>query len=409
MTKTNDEVENYNNNDFLNMKNIMKHAASVALLLGVSTAAVAQNNNEFKPYWFAGVQGGAQVTFTNYKIDKLITPQYALQAGRWFAPQFGVRAHIMGYETKGGFPEGLYSEFGQKNPALDYTFKALTGDIDFLFNMTNILAPNRQCHKWNWNLIGGFGINYTFDYDNYKSLVAQYSPYYGDQVLGTKSTNFNGRLGTQVEYEFSPSFAINLELQANYKNDLYNLKVNDHLDWQAAALIGVTYKFGRSKAKPVEVVAEPEPIYETRVDTVWYDDVAYKSVPAPEKIERNIHYSIRKSDPVSEKMIREISDFVKSHKDVKVSVTGYADKGTGNARINMKYSQQRAEAVTKALTEAGVPAEIITTEWKGDTVQPFAENDENRVAITVATGMGEKKEKETVKKYRLEEKRVRIN
>lgn len=385
----------------------MKYAASVALFLGVSTAAVAQNDNEFKPYWFAGVQGGAQVTFTNYKIDKLITPQYALQVGRWFAPQFGVRAHLMGYETKAGFPENVFEYYGMKTPAVDYKFKALTGDIDFLFNMTNILCPNRQCHKFNWNLIGGFGINYTFDYDKYNEVIASYVPYYSNLNSGTKNTNFNGRLATQFEYEVCNNVALNLELQANYKNDLYNLKVNDHLDWQAAAFIGVTYKF-RGKSKPAPI-AEPEPIYETRVDTVWYDDVTYKSVPNPETIERNIHYNIRKADPVSEQMIREISDFVKSHKDVKVSVCGYADKGTGNPRINMGYSQQRAEAVTKALTEAGVPAEIITTEWKGDTVQPFEENDLNRVAITVASGMGEKKEKVTVKKFRLEEKRVRIN
>ena len=75
----------------------------------------------------------------------------------------------------------------------------------------------------------------------------------------------------------------------------------------------------------------------------------------------------------------------------------------------MKYSKKRAEALTDALVKAGVPAEIITTEWKGDTVQPFADNDANRATITVASGIGEKKEKVVTKKYRLEEKKVRVN
>ena len=70
-------------------------------------------------------------------------------------------------------------------------------------------------------------------------------------------------------------------------------------------------------------------------------------------------------------------NFVKNNKDVKITVTGYADKGTGNKRVNMEYSKNRAEALTKALVDAGVPAEIITTEWKGDSVQPFANNDES--------------------------------
>ena len=127
-----------------------------------------------------------------------------------------------------------------------------------------------------------------------------------------------------------------------------------------------------------------------------------------EELRRDIHYQIRKADPVSERIIKEIVDFVKSHKDVKVVVTGYADKGTGNAKLNMKYSEERAVAVADALKDAGVSADMITVEWKGDTVQPFAENDENRVAITVVSGKAEKKEPVTVKKFRTEEKRVRI-
>ena len=62
----------------------------------------------------------------------------------------------------------------------------------------------------------------------------------------------------------------------------------------------------------------------------------------------------------------------------------YADAGTGNANINMKYSKQRAENVAKALTNAGIDAARITVDAKGDTVQPFSENDKNRVTIAIA-------------------------
>ena len=51
---------------------------------------------------------------------------------------------------------------------------------------------------------------------------------------------------------------------------------------------------------------------------------------------------------------------------------------------------------------------IITAESKGDTVQPFAENDKNRVTLTVVTGDGTKKEKVVSKKFRIEEKRYRV-
>lgn len=391
------------------MKKITKYAAAVALLCGVSTAAMAQDNKEeFKPYWFAGVQGGVQTTFTNYNSLKLLTPQFALQFGRWFAPEFGARLHVMGYDQKGGIAEG---QFGLDKQT--YKFKACTADIDFLFNMSNILCPQRSCKDFNWILLAGFGSNYSWDYDEFKTLAYNNDflsnhPAYHDQVCGTKHSTFNGRLGTAFEYDVTNSLSLNLELQANYKNDLYNLKANDKNDWQAAALIGVTFKIGKAKKAPAPV-QEVEPIYETRVDTVWYDDTSYKTVEAEASLRRDIHFDIRKNDPISQQTVSEIVDFVKNNKDVKVTVTGYADKGTGNKRVNMKYSKKRAEALTDALVKAGVPAEIITTEWKGDTVQPFADNDANRATITVASGIGEKKEKVVTKKYRLEEKKVRVN
>ena len=390
------------------MNKITKYAAAALLLCGVSTAVSAQDSKEeFKPYWFAGVQAGAQTTFTNYSSLKMVTPQFAIQAGRWIAPEFGARLHVMGYQQKGGIAQGQYGLDEQT-----YKFKACTADIDFLFNMSNIINPNRACNAFDWVLLAGFGANYGWDFDEFKTLTygndfQSNHPDYHEQVCGTKHSTFNGRLGTQFNYNVCEKFTVGLELQANYKNDLYNLKVNDRSDWQVVALLGATYNFGcKKKEKPVPVV---EPIYETRVDTVWYDDISYKTVEVAAGIRRDIHYTIRKSDPISEKMVSEIADFVKSHKDVKVSVTGYADKGTGNPRINMGYSKQRAEGVTEALINAGVPAEIITTDWKGDTVQPFEENDDNRVAITVASGKGEKKEKVVKRKYRLEEKRVRVN
>lgn len=391
------------------MKKITKYAAAVALLCGVSTAAMAQDNKEeFKPYWFAGVQGGVQTTFTNYNSLKLLTPQFALQFGRWFAPEFGARLHVMGYDQKGGIAEG---QFGLDKQT--YKFKACTADIDFLFNMSNILCPQRSCKDFNWILLAGFGSNYSWDYDEFKTLAYNNDflsnhPAYHDQVCGTKHSTFNGRLGTAFEYDVTNSLSLNLELQANYKNDLYNLKTNDKNDWQAAALIGVTFKIGKAKKAPAPV-QEVEPIYETRVDTVWYDDTSYKTVEADASLRRDIHFDIRKNDPISQQTVSEIVDFVKNNKDVKVTVTGYADKGTGNKRVNMKYSKKRAEALTDALVKAGVPAEIITTEWKGDTVQPFADNDANRATITVASGIGEKKEKVVTKNYRLEEKKVRVN
>jgi outer membrane protein OmpA-like peptidoglycan-associated protein len=64
-------------------------------------------------------------------------------------------------------------------------------------------------------------------------------------------------------------------------------------------------------------------------------------------------------------------------------VTGYADKKTGNTKINMKLSEQRSNEVAKAMeTKYGIAKNRISVNWKGDGLQPFQlENDKNRAVL----------------------------
>ncbi|HBQ56250.1 MAG TPA: hypothetical protein DD786_03760, partial [Porphyromonadaceae bacterium] len=63
----------------------------------------------------------------------------------------------------------------------------------------------------------------------------------------------------------------------------------------------------------------------------------------------------------------------------------YADRQTGTPAYNLALSEKRAKAVADALTsEYGIDSSRISVDWKGDTEQPYAENDWNRVAIFFA-------------------------
>ena len=52
--------------------------------------------------------------------------------------------------------------------------------------------------------------------------------------------------------------------------------------------------------------------------------------------------------------------------------------------INERLSKNRAEAVATMLKEKGIDNQRITIDYKGDTVQPFATIEENRVSICIA-------------------------
>ena len=116
-------------------------------------------------------------------------------------------------------------------------------------------------------------------------------------------------------------------------------------------------------------------------------------------MEEAIFFKIRQSDADkatgTDEAIKKVADLMKTSEDATFTVTGYADKGTGNARINKMYAKKRADNVTKKLVEEvtdklvkehGVDASRLKTDSKGDTVQPFEENDKNRCVIITGEG-----------------------
>ncbi len=377
------------------MKKFLNIAAAVALLFGVSTAVQAQDNDEYYPHNFISVQGGAQVTLTHYDFMDLVTPQFGISFGRYFNPKVGARLHFQGYEVKGGFQESRFP--GLPNGDADYKFKAITGDLDLLMNMSNILSPNRSSQRFNWILLAGFGVNYGWDFDEYKGIVKTMTKgnnyYVGPDQCGTKHSSFNGRFGTQFEYNFSPKFGVNLELDANYKNDCFNLKANYDPDWQLVAMVGLTYKFGMKK-KAIDPVVKPyEPIENEPVvkEEPKPEPVVVKEEPKPEPkpivkdepLKETFFYTIRESDPDPETTLNKIVAWCNKYPSKGISIKGYADKGTGNPRVNVGYAKARAEKVAKSLVEKGIDRSRMTVESFGDTVQPFAENDRNRCVIVV--------------------------
>jgi OOP family OmpA-OmpF porin len=74
---------------------------------------------------------------------------------------------------------------------------------------------------------------------------------------------------------------------------------------------------------------------------------------------------------------RVVADF-SANKAKQISVTGYTDRA-GTDAYNLKLSERRADAARAALIAAGVPADAITTAWKGE-----AEN-----AVPTADGVKE--------------------
>ena len=365
--------------------------ALLTALLATAFSASAQEAPENYldyPQAFIGIQGGGQTTFTDYNNLKLITPTASIYGGVHFTPVIGARLHFNGIWNKGGFNNG--------EEDFKYKYKYLTSDLDLMVNMTNLLTKG-DYHPLNVYLIGGVGLNYAWGNGTafaHKQVLAKAYEH------GRLSHNF--RFGAMLDIKVARHWSVNLEVAANSLNDRYNSKYSGSGDWQLTAQVGVTYKFGKTKK-----VEKPE-IWETRIDTIWYDDAVFTPQVEDGKATWNVFYKIRESDFEADEQLKAIGAFLKEHRDCKVDIKSYADVETGNPKINMEYSKQRCEKAVKALTDAGVPASSITANYYGDTVQPFAENDKNRVSIIVATGLKDINLKNMVKKYKTKEVRYRV-
>ena len=370
----------------------LKALLAAALLTTVSTAQAEEAPENYVPYphAFISAQGGGQLTFSNYNNWQYITPTASLGVGVHFTPVFGARVHV----------NGLWNKAGIRIDGVDtkYSWKYATSNLDAMINLVNLFKKNNY-NPVNVYLIGGVGINYSWDNET-SPLLKQYL-----NTIDTRARlSHNFRVGTMLDVKVARNWSVNLEVDANSLSDRYNSKYSGSDDWQLTAQVGVTYKFGVKKKKPAPV----EEVWETRIDTIWYDDVVYTPITKDGKATWNVFYEIRESEFEADAQLAAIGAFLKDHRDCKVSIKSYADVQTGNPKINMGYSKQRSEKAVKALTDAGVPASSITANYYGDTVQPFAENDKNRVTIIEASGLKDLKEANKVRKFKTKEVRYRV-
>lgn len=382
------------------MKNLKFLCAVVLLAVGISLPASAQENErdyEAAPYTFIGVQGGVQNTLNNkFNNWKTFTPTAALSLGHFFSPEFGARLNVNGIWNK-GCASAWTSQTGY------YKFNDIIASADVLVNLCTTFG-NKDYYPVNLYFIGGLGLFHAWNNTEAADL-ANNAPYY-HMLYANQSPRdaFNGRLGLQLEASLCKNVAFNIE-------GTYNMHAGDQKTFapdnnELILLAGLNFKFG-FKNKEVEEIPE---VWETVMDTIWYDDVTYTDVVKDGNIDKRIFFEIRESDvESSDAQIAAVAEFLKGVENGEITITSYADRGTGNPTINMEYSRARAEKTQKALIEKGVnPSIIRSVNWKGDTEQPYAENDMNRVSIITGHGVYKQQVKNTVKRFKLQEKQVRV-
>ena len=341
------------------------------------------------PYGFVQLQGGVNTVFTDVKFTDLINPTASVGFGYWFGSGVGARLHFNAWEAKGGFDKWLNGS----NALETYKYNYATGNFDVLLNLTNLFSKKHN-HVFNLILVGGVGLNYAWNNDEFHNLLAVATPAnntsnaWGEGTTREHLLNHNLRAGLLMDLNVAKHWNIGLEVDANSLDDRFNSKYNDADDWMVTAQLSLTYKFGFKKPCAPKPAPAPVPVVveEPKPAPVVVEEPKPAPVPEPVKVVEEpyrdvLFYVIRGSEIDPDAIITAAANWCKKYPNKTLTVSGYADKGTGNAKLNKMYSEQRANKVVEALKAKGVPASQIKSAAYGDTVQPFEENDKNRCVI----------------------------
>ena len=389
----------------------MKKAILSCLMLVAGLTASAQEQKGtteyvFEPHWYVNIQPvGVQYTLGEIDFGDLLSYNVQAAVGREFNKVVGARLAINAWQSKAGS-----RIFGT-----DYKWKwnYIAPTVDITFNISNLISGVNPNRVFTFGAFAGIGANIAWGNDQAqdvnKELKALTSYTYdvyapngenegtptivyvaGEDGLaylwdGTK-TRLLLQAGLTGDIKINDKFAVTLEVSANTLNDKYNSKKAKNWDWYFNALAGLKINLGPTYSTKFIPAPEPEIRYVEKIVEKVVEVPAPAPEPAAEPLRRDIFFLINKADiRTSEaQKVNDIVAYLNENKDAKVQVTGYADAGTGNDKINDRLSAKRADAVVKALKDAGIAADRISFDSKGARVQPFADNDSNRVSICIA-------------------------
>ena len=387
----------------MKIKNLSLLAVAVLLGAGVAQAQKVSKSDssvEFRRHWNIQVMGGAGYTIGETNYTQLFSPAASLNVGWQITPAFGLRIGASGWQGKG---------HAIANGAEGYSFNYAQGSLDAVLDLGNLFAGykhNRVVSPYIF-LGGGAAAGFNNGAKSVKSVAP--AEYFG--LLWNRMISPVGRGGVGLNFRLSDVVSIMVEANANVLSDKFNSKKAGNPDFQFNALAGLKFNLGKPYTKkvtvPVEVVdnsaaereaarlaAEKAAAEKAAAEKAAAEKAAREAAEraAREKAARDAamqqfctFFDLDKYDiaPAEAAKLDDYVQWLKENPAVNIAITGYADVQTGKHAHNLTLSRNRVNAVKDYLTKAGIAPKRISSDYKGDTVQPFSVNEQNRVVVSL--------------------------
>lgn len=342
--------------------------------------------------WFLQIGAGVATPFMENKAEGAhknahATVNYNLGFGRWFSPYLGWRLAFNGgplhYENETfnkfyyvganfDFMWDMFNSLGGVNSKRVFSivpFVGIGGTYGWKYRPAgNIVSDAGRPKSNTWALPVSAGIQLRFRLCKYVDFFAEgRAQFYGD--------NFNNyAYGDPVDISLSAVGGFTFYIGGRdfksynpcdylgYINNLNN-QVNDlrgELATTAAALAAAEAQLPCPEVEEVVAVSEPAPLMATVRFTI-------NSAKISDQEKVNVY---------------NIAKWMKDNPDQCVAIVGYADKDTGTSDYNMTLSKRRAQAVNDMLVNTyGINPDRLSIQAEGSNVQPYEENNWNRIVI----------------------------
>jgi outer membrane protein OmpA-like peptidoglycan-associated protein len=387
-------------------------AVSVAFAKRDKTGIEYQNlrgpfvTNPFSDNWFMAAGAGVdtwyrltQVEGETYKGFDEFSYVAQFSIGKWLHPYYGVRVQFNHGNVKAGtsIPIGGYNKLRANGEyVMDFNYWALVGDA--LLHFSNLVGGYKEARFYNAILFAGVGIARS----------------YGQNLGGGRGYNNEPALGFGLinTFRIDEGLSIYVEMKGGMMHQNFSLLSGSRGRAMIPSLtLGMSYRFKDRKFYTEKTMIDKAVLdatlgYDKSLNTLESELNAAKARNARLKAQLDAKPEVVVEKVVEKAVVEEvpftiffpigqthlneleqyevyhIAEVMKANPDKAYTISGYADKATGNAKINKQISEARVENVRKVLVDkAGVNPDQLTVEALGDKVNPFDSPEMNRVVV----------------------------
>ena len=332
----------------------------------------------FVPHWYLNFQAGGAYDIGEAKFADLLSPAIQAAVGYEFNEYLGGRLAV----------SGLWARNDYAYPAAEYKWNFVQPTLELRANLTNIFMGRNIERVFDFYAFLGGGVAYSYNNDDAVEADKRFGIDF-QKLWKDHRWNPVVKGGVGADFWMSDDIALTVEGNISMLPDHFNSKLgkHDNRDWHVNALVGLRINLGPSYGIVEPQYRDiPQPIAPEPQTVIQDDDM----VALTEYVQFELNKSIIRSS--EEPKIMRVAQYLHSHPKAHVELTGFADKLTGNATINQRLSVERAQAVAQFLSDRGISSSRISRYAKGDRIQPFQVNEDNRVTICIVIDEGLTKE-----------------